>query len=206
MITEKKNSEVQNYELAEEPIINELSKIGFSISTVMDLLNSKKNYKSAIPILLNWLPKVENPYLKESIVRVLSVPWARGTIAPHLMINEYRKAPNDSSLKWAIGNAISIIADESILEDIFELINDKSNGNAREMLVVSLGRMKLSQVESLLISLLHDEDLIGYSLIALRKLKSTNALPIVKSLESHPRTWVRNEAKKYINSRHEDKD
>ncbi len=181
-----------------KPVEDELISAGFDIRWISDLFNKRLDYRNAIPILIRWLPIVENQDVKEEIVRALSVPWARGTEAPGLLVNEFRKRDHNSGLRWAIGNALSVVADDYQCNDILELIQDKGYNSAREMLVIALGNMNKSNVEPFLMNLLDDEDLVGFAIIALRKIKSEKALPHLEKLQNHPRTWVRNEAKKAV--------
>jgi HEAT repeat protein len=183
---------------ASKPILGELSQAGFEVESISDLYNKRMDYRRVISLLVQWLPRVENPAVKESIVRALSVPWAKRTIAPKLLVDEFSKQVSNPGLQWAIGNALSIVADDDVLNNIVGLIRDKAHGKAREMLVVSLGNMKTPEVEHLLIELLDDEDLAGYSIVALGKLKSQKARPVIERHLTHPKGWIRREAKKAL--------
>jgi hypothetical protein len=81
----------QNKE-ASKPVLADLSQAGLDVDWIEDLYNKRLDYKRAIPILLRWLPRVENTAVKEAIVRALSVPWARHTGAPELLIEEFRRS------------------------------------------------------------------------------------------------------------------
>jgi hypothetical protein len=187
----------QNKE-ASKPVLANLSQAGLDVDWIEDLYNKRLDYKRAIPILLRWLPRVENPAVKEAIVRALSVPWARHTEAPALLVEEFRRSKSDFGLNWAIGNALSVVADDDVLNDIVGLIRDKTYGKAREMLVVALGNMKSPDVKYFLIELLDDEDLAGYAIMSLGKLKSKEARPFIERFLTHPKSWVRREAKKAL--------
>jgi hypothetical protein len=187
----------QNKE-ASKPVLADLSQAGLDVEWISDLYNKHLDYRRAIPILLRWLPRVENPAVKEAIVRALSVPWARRTEAPVLLVEEFRRSKSDFGLNWAIGNALSVVADEHVLNDIVGLIRDKTYGKAREMLVVALGNMKSPDVKYTLIELLDDEDLAGYAIMALGKLKCKEARSTIERFRTHPKSWVRREAKKAL--------
>ena len=58
-----------------KPIIDELSGLGYHVESLGELRHQGKPWKSALPALLRWLPKIDNPDVKEEIVRCLSVPW-----------------------------------------------------------------------------------------------------------------------------------
>ena len=188
---------VQNKE-ASKPVLDDLSQAGLDVDWIEDLYNKRLDYKKAIPILLRWLTRVENPAVKEAIVRALSVPWARRTEAPVLLVEEFRRSKSDFGLSWAIGNALSVVADDIVLNDIVSLIRDKTYGKAREMLVVALGNMKSPDVKHTLIELLDDEDLAGYAIMALGKLKCKEARSDIERFRTHPKRWVRKEAKKAL--------
>jgi HEAT repeat protein len=181
------------------PVLNDLSKLGYSLQWISDLYSQKLYYENAIPILIKWLPLVDNIDVKEDIVRALTVKWAKPEAA-HILIKEYRKLYNESNtgIKWAIANAFTVVADDSIYDDLVEIINDKSNGESRKMLALTLGRMKNPKAEDILITLLNDEVVAGHAVMGLGKLKSKKAIPVIKTFLSHPRTWIRNEAKKAL--------
>jgi len=66
------------------------------------------------------------------------------------------------------------------------------------MLALSLGNMKNQRAEDVLIDLLDDDEVAGHAIIALGKLKSKKAYPAIKRFLIHPKSWVRNEAKKAL--------
>lgn len=93
------------------PLIAELSKSGFLVENVADLLNDQLNYRDAIPILLEWLPQISNQDVKEDVVRALSVKWAKPQAAP-LLVDEFLRVEDSTGagIRWAIGNALSVSA------------------------------------------------------------------------------------------------
>ena len=183
---------------AAKPVLADLLQAGLDVDWIEDLYNKRLDYKRVIPVLLHWLPRVDNPAIKEAIVRALSVPWAKHTEASKLLVEEFRRSKSDFGLNWAIGNALSVVADDEVLDDIVNLIGDKTYGKAREMLVVALANMKTLEVNHLLIELLNDEDLAGYAIMALGKLKSKEARPAIERFISHTNSWIRREAKKAL--------
>ena len=181
------------------PVLADLVKAGFEIVRISDLYNKKYNYKTAIPVLLRWLPQIENMDVKEDIVRALSVSWAKPVAAP-VLIDEFRKIQNESStgIKWAIANALSVVANDRVFADIVDLAQDPKHGTARQMLAVSLGNMKDSRAQDVLINLLDDDEVAGHAIMGLGKLKSKKAHQAIERFLNHPKTWVRNEAKKAL--------
>lgn len=188
----------QNLQAA-QPVLRELADAGFEVTWVSDLYRKRMRYESAIPVLLRWLPRVANRAVKEEIVRALSVPWAKPGAAPAL-IEEFRRTDDatGTGIKWAIGNALSIVADDSVFGDIVHLVRDRGHGRAREMLAVALGNMKDPAAVDCLIELLDDTDTQGHALIALGKLRAEKARPRITQFLDHSKAWVRQEARRAL--------
>ncbi len=183
---------------ASEPILAELSELGVRIESLSELVNTNVDYQVAIPLLLDWLPRVSNLDVKETLVRALTVKWAK-PIAAIPLIEEFQNAPMSAeSFKWAIGNALSVVADDSVFDEIVALVQDKRHGRAREMLAVALGNMKNPKAVEVLIGLLDDEEVAGHALSALRKLAPPEAREAIEPFVDHPKTWIRNEAKRAL--------
>jgi hypothetical protein len=185
--------------VASIPILLDLAQAGFEIEWVSDLYVKRFNYKAAIPILLKWLPLMDNKNVKEDIVRSLTVKWAK-PIAAAPLIRELQNIlkESDTGLAWAIGNALSIVADDCVFEEIVELVQNTQYGKAREMLAVSLGNMKNPHAEDILLDLLNDEEVAGHAIMALGRLKSKEARPAIERFLSHKKSWIRQEAKRAI--------
>jgi hypothetical protein len=182
------------------PAIEDLRRAGFHVRTLDDLRRSRKVYLAAIPILLHWLPRVHSTnekellHVKESIVRCLTVPWAKGIAAPQL-IDEFFKAPKEAeSFRWAVGNALEVIADDSVADQIIEIASDRSNGTARQMFVLALSKLKHPRSISVLMELLNDEQVAGHAVQALGNLKALEAKSAIEKMLKHPKAWVRKSA------------
>jgi HEAT repeats len=188
---------------AAAPVVRELIAAGFPVNTVADLHNKRLDYPAAIPILLAWLPKVQNLDVKQDIVRCLSVPYAK-PVAAGPLIDEFRRAEEESpmGLRWVIGNALEVVGDDAVLDDMIELATDRRYGKAREMLVAGLGNMSDQRVIPVLLDLLKDDEVSGHAIMALGKLKPQAARPHVEPFLKHPNAWVRKEAAKTIEKIH----
>lgn len=182
------------------PVLEAVRARGIEVDTIADLFNKKMNYQAVIPVLIDWLQRIVNPDVKEDVVRALSVKWARDTAAPQLLITEFEQAqdPTGTGLRWAIGNALEILANDSIADDLIRLATDRRYAKAREMIVVGLGKLKDPRVASVLIDLLDDEEMVGHAVMALGKLRASSARSRIEPLLNHPRSWVRKEAKKTL--------
>jgi HEAT repeat protein len=187
------------YDRAAAPVLADLAQAGFLAHTVGDLRYQGRKYREAVPVLLRWLPDIDDIRVKEDIVRTLSVPWAKPAAAPAL-IEEYRRAhdPVGTGLKWAIGNGLSIVADDSVFDEVVDLVRDRQHRRAREMVAVALGNMRDPRAVDVLIGLLDDEEVAGHALMALGKLKAQRARPHIEPFLRHSKAWVRREAKRAL--------
>jgi HEAT repeat protein len=85
------------------------------------------------------------------------------------LLEEFRRTPADESgLKWAIGNALATLADESLADDLIDLLDDQAQGAARQMLCEALRRTKDPRAPSVLTSLITDPDVGGHAIAALQ--------------------------------------
>lgn len=190
---------IREYREAAAPVLADLARAGIEVDSIDELYNRALSYRSVIPMLLHWLPRVQNADVKEDIVRALTVKWAR-PVAAGALTKEYEQAPDSSvvGLKWAIGNALSVVADDSVFDQIVQLVRDKRHGRAREMLALALGNMRNPQAVDVLVELLDDEEMAGHAVIGLGKLKAERARPHIERFLSHPKAWIRQEAKRAL--------
>lgn len=187
-----------NTKAAVPPVVVELKAEGFSITSVSDLVNGRAAYDaSAVPILLKWLPRVNDPGLKEEIVRALTDKLAKPAAAKPL-IKEFEESTDSSptGLRWAIGNALSVVADDSVFDDLVQLLRSSEYGRAREMLPLAFANMKRPDAVGVLIDSLADEDLsVQVRVIkALGKLRAKDASKAIQPFTKRRESWIRKEA------------
>jgi hypothetical protein len=193
----------QAYRAAVEPLIAALRVAGCSVESLEELrkIGAKggKDYRTAIPILLRWLPETSNQALKSDIVRTLTLPAARPDAARGL-VDEFKRTEDtrETGLRGTIANALAVVADDSVFEDLVTLVQDKSYGRAREMLALAVGTTGNSNAATVLNSLLDDEVVVGHALMALRKLKAPVRADRIEQLLQHPQAWIRKEAKRAV--------
>jgi hypothetical protein len=180
------------------PLLEELRQLGYDVPTPEDLPKTRRRYRDAVPVLLAWLPRISDIPAKKSVVRALSVPWARPqAIEP--LVREFEQS-DDELLRWVIGNALEVIADDKVLDDLERIVRDSRYGKSREMVVIALGNMKKRRDEalSLLTELLEDDDLVQHALLGLEKLRDPRAIAAVEPLLEHDDRWIRTCAKKTL--------
>jgi len=177
--------------------VGELREVGLEIESIYDLVNTRAPYWEAIPKLIEILPGVREPVIKEGVVRALAVKRAATRKAIPLLIREFAAIPPDAppiidGLKWAIGNTLCVLVDDREFDEIAALVTDKRHGTARRMLVYALGNMKKTPAAvDLAIDLLNDDVVVGHAVEALGRLKAKKAEAVLETLADYPRAWVR---------------
>ena len=187
-------------------LMRDLNDAGVPVSSLWELVNAKVQYRPAIPVLTDWLQNIDQrvhvedrAVVLEGIVRALTVPAARPSAALPL-IERFRRETGspEFGLRWVIGNALSITADDSVFDDIAALIRDRSYGRARQMLVEGLSRSRDSRAVPLLVELTADDHVAAHAVRALSKLKPVGVRAAIEPLLGHPQALVRREARKAL--------
>jgi HEAT repeat protein len=168
-------------------ITEDLAAAGVSVKHPRDLVDIADPYPAAIPVLIRWidrlgtaeLPEDDRLYLWETLARALTVGEARPVAGPAL-VRLFREPRLREGNRWAVGNALDTVADESLLNDLIALANDQGFGAARQMVVHVLGRVghgpRREEVVDCLIGALDDETVVAFAIMALTKLRATRAL------------------------------
>jgi HEAT repeat protein len=86
----------------------------------------------------------------------------------------------------------------SLSNEVIALARDRRYGRAREMLAVALGNMRHPRSTEVLVEMLDDEEMVGHALMGLRKLAPVEAREAIERFVDHPKTWVRNEARRAV--------
>lgn len=176
----------------------ELEYVGIFINDIYDLVNTKKKYPKAIPVLVKLLREVSDAAVKEGIIRALAVKEAKG-VAGKALFKEYHTLKNSSKhLAWAIGNTIAVIITNDDEKDVLEIVQNPYNGMSRQMFALALGKIKSDSVEQVLINLLDDEEIVPHVLDALAMHKSRKAIDRIEALINHHNLLIRKEAHKAL--------
>jgi len=190
------------YAAAEAPVVARLRGAGYPVDHIQDLYKQRYQYRSAVPILVDAMVTTTALDVGETIVRALSVPYARGWAQP--LVEQFSRfdasEPFDEGFqyKWAVGNALAVVADDSVYDELVQLIGDPSHGRTREMLVVGLANMKTHDPDPLLIDLLDDSGLAAFAAIALGKRRTAGAAGKLRELVEHGEGRNRIEARKAL--------
>jgi HEAT repeat protein len=176
---------------------------GVDVRSVYDLVNTNEPYPEAIPVLLEYLPKVRNEIIKAGVARALTVGEAR-PVAAKPLIREFLTFPSETEkqqhTKWAIGNALSVVADDSVFEEVLALLTDQRHGWTRSGVVEALVGMRIhrNRAVAALMGFLDDKDLATQAVIALGNLRVPEARPRIEPFLKHPDPWVRQQTKRAL--------
>lgn len=184
----------------EDEILRDLESVGVSASSVSGLRTSGVRYRAAIPVLLTWLDRVDDPRLKDQVVRTLTVPWA-GPDARLRLLREFREPgpqedPTGTGLRWTVGNALEVLFDDDCYDEYARVVVDPAFGRGREMIVLALGRSKRPEAAGLLASLVADPTIGGHAIQALSRVATPAERAALESGLQDPRAWVRAAARR----------
>jgi hypothetical protein len=179
-----------------------LANLGIHIDSVFDLVNSNRDYQKAIPILIDELDVcVPTDRTFEGIVRALAVKHARDIDISSLLFAKFRSTPRElSSVRWAIGNTIEVIAGADDLANTLQIALDSTAGPARQMFVYTLRRYKSPEVTAALGQLINDPDVGLHAMTALTAHKDLNPeiLKKVETLVTSKNKTIRRSAEKLL--------
>lgn len=187
-------------------LIDDLAHAGVPVSDLWELVNSDVQYRAAVAVLVDWLehvdewvPAADRGNVREGLVRALTVPAARPAAAPALL-EQFRRVSDVSGLgpRWVIGNALEVVADDSVFDDVATVVRDRAFGKARQMVLLGLARSKDRRAVPLLIELLDDEDVAAHAAMALGKLRAKEARSALERHLASPQPLLRREVKKAL--------
>lgn len=86
----------------------------------------------------------------------------------------------------------------SQIERIVEICLDKRAKRGRQSFVMLLGKKMFRDYAEQIVTLLNDVDVDGHVIDTLYKMGATEYTDLIEPFLTHNRTWIRNEAKRYI--------
>lgn len=189
------------HEAAAAPLKAALAAGGLEVDSVADLYNQRMNYSAVVPQLIEWFPRIDDPVVKETVARALTVRWARPHAA-RIMLDELRQLRDSKhrSLRFAVANALSEVADDSVFDEVVALIRDHEYSVAeRGALARALANMQENRERAIhLLRELLAEDVGPHAVIGLGELRADEASGDVERFTNHERAWVRDAAKKAL--------
>lgn len=170
---------------------------GRFVSNTRYLRASAFDERVALPVLLSLLPTLREPNAVTSVVRHLRRPWGRPVAFDALLAAFREWAPKDTSVGWAVGDALATSADKQHLGILLDLAQHREYGHARAQVVDSLWRYRRDgKVAGVLLILIEDPDVSLTAMSALRRtIGNEAALPHLRRVrDSHPIDKVRQQA------------
>lgn len=172
---------------------------GVDIQSLDDLLKIRLP-RDLVPVLIMALPTLTEDAVRAMVVRALTDPAARGLSAQPL-IRELARARSEKNerLAWEIGNALAVVADDTVAEELLTAALDPALGIGRQTLAEALARVrKRPEVIAVLSELLLDAQVRGHALRALGKIGAWEARNLIEPFLEHDKKWIRVEAKKAL--------
>lgn len=106
---------------------------------------------------------------------------------------------------WGIGEEIRQLTitykkklDNAQINRIVNICLDKRAKRGRQSFVLLLGRKSYADCADRIVTILEDEDVDGQVINTLYKMQAGQYVELVKPFLSHKRTWIKNEAKRYM--------
>jgi hypothetical protein len=115
------------------------------------------------------------------------------------LLNEFYTTNLNDTYKWSIGDSFSIILDKRFIDQYISIISDKKYGTARQMVTIALGKLKSEKALPVLLSLLDDEDVNGHVIMSLGYYKKPELIKYIEPFLTHKKAWIRAQAKSAIN-------
>jgi hypothetical protein len=127
------------------------------------------DYNRAAPVLVDWLPRVSDPALKDAVVRSLAGQSGRHRFGAAALIHEFTDPRHSPSLRWSVGNALASVAGPNDGPGIRALLADARWGEGRQMLCDAIVRTKDPAGVNVLLTLVGDDTIAGHAISALRR-------------------------------------
>jgi hypothetical protein len=122
------------------PLRRDLAGVGLPVRSLAELVNMSAPYPDAVPVLLRHLAAVRHPVLRQMLARALTVEEARG-VAGGPIIQELKRE-QDSEARWAMANALTIVAAPGDANEIEALHADPAYQDVRERLGQALRNLR----------------------------------------------------------------
>ena len=134
----------------EQPLVDDLHAAGFFVKSVWDLVNTRSPYPRALPILLDHLQRPYPDKVREGIARAMAVRESKFAWQTLLRLFRAEFSTNPNGFKGALAVAMSAAADDEVMSDVIELLQQPRHGECRIYFVETLKRSKLANARAAL--------------------------------------------------------
>jgi hypothetical protein len=142
---------------AEEPLVQELQRAGYSVESAWDLVNTATPYPDALPVLLRHLDRPYPDRVREGIARALAVRGDAQFAWPRL-VELYEREPPGTNAKDGLAVALAAISDRSTLDELIALAENQRHGESRVLLIRGLTRSRQASARAAVERLQSDPD------------------------------------------------
>jgi len=151
------------------------------LNPVEFLTNSKISSKPFTEILLKYLPLL-NGNERDMVIRALTEK-GNDKAVPYLLEIANNPKEKDELQLWTVCNALYIIDNTEIYNEILNICKEPRVGIARQMLLGILAKMRTKEAYQLLVELLNDSKLKGHVIEALGKFGDPKAIEILEKIQ-----------------------
>ncbi|WP_374413573.1 hypothetical protein [Hydrogenophaga sp.] len=158
--------------LEEEPILLDLQRAGYNVTSVWDFVNMPTVYSGAIPILLKHLLLPYFDRTREGIARSLAVADPEVQRAWPILVDQYCRAPIGFGViapgdtkeyrlgaKDGLACALSAAVTDETLSELIDIARERIHGESRVLLLAALRRSKSPLAKRALKDFAGDPDL-----------------------------------------------
>lgn len=148
------------HRIEEKPFLIELRKVLPNVQSVWDLVNTSDKYVQAIPFLVEHLQCPYPDRVRGGIARALAVREASD--AWPILVAEYGKTSIEKEQSWTkdgLAVALSVTATDAVMEELVEIVKDRSHGGSRVLLLSALKKSKSPLAKQALEELASDPEL-----------------------------------------------
>ncbi|MEH3053833.1 MAG: HEAT repeat domain-containing protein [Patulibacter minatonensis] len=181
------------------PLLAELAAAGYAVENPWELAERKDRYRDAVPILLKWLPLVEdNPTVAEEVVRALGRPWNKEAVPA--LLEQVRTSPF-ANVRWAAANGLEFTANHAPVASVAALALDVSiDPETRVMLLRALAKQarKSDEARAAIVTAVADPEIGGHALQFALKYELQPSRESVRRHLDDDRSWARKDAKKLL--------
>ena len=164
----ERQARAADWRRAETPLVEELRTAGFAVDSAWDFVNTSVPYPEALPILVDHLQRPYPGRVREGIARALAVPQSK--FAWNVLTRLYRDE-GERDVKDGLAVAISVVADDEVLDEVLALVRDERHGPSRILLLGALERSEDPRARAALMELGTDPEMKKEVQAILRRLK-----------------------------------
>ncbi|AZR24991.1 hypothetical protein [Xanthomonas vasicola] len=150
---------IEEYVKNSAPVVAALRRAGVNVNSIEELGGNGEYDPRAVPVLLEHVSFDYPNRVREVILRRLATPYARKYWGQLVEIFEKNTLSLAPEIRYVAALALSGAADDTVLDDVIRLLDDKSLGLDRAPLLIALIRSKSPKAKMKLLELRDDPDL-----------------------------------------------